>query len=170
MTLRRAKISDASSIAALSIEVWVGTYLKSGVSAFFADFVLNAFSPSNIEKLLRDPDNFIFVSENDEGIDGYICIAQNRKAPVETGSDIEISTFYVQPRHHGKGIGKRLLNAAFQVCREQGASSVWLTTNAENDPAIEFYIAKGFRQIGETYFSIQDQNYLNNVYEYRFAV
>ncbi|WP_322896072.1 MULTISPECIES: GNAT family N-acetyltransferase [unclassified Yoonia] len=167
MILRKPTTSDASSIAAISIEVWIGTYLKRGVNAFFADYALSEFTPSKIEKLIPDPDQFILVSENAEGIDGFIRLSSASKAPVPGCSEMEISTFYVQPRHHGKGIGKRLLDAELQHCREKGIESVWLTTNAENDPAIAFYLARGFEQVGETHFRIGDQGYLNNVYSYR---
>jgi len=148
MTIRKAKPSDVASIAAISIEVWVGTYLKQGVNTFFAE-------------------KFTLVSQNQEGIDGFIQVSSPRIAPVDGCSDVEISTFYVQPRHHGKGIGKRLLRAALQHCRKQSADSVWLTTNAENDPAIAFYLAQGFTHVGETYFHIEDGRYLNNVYLHR---
>jgi ribosomal protein S18 acetylase RimI-like enzyme len=169
MTLRKPTNSDASSIAAISIEVWIGTYLKRGVSAFFADYVLEEFAPSKIEKLILDPDQFILVSENEEGLDGFIRVSSASKAPVSGCSEMEISTFYVQPRHHGKGIGKRLLDAALAHCREKSIESVWLTTNAENAPAIAFYLARGFEQVGETHFRIDDQGYLNNVYSYRLS-
>ncbi|WP_170558958.1 GNAT family N-acetyltransferase [Ruegeria atlantica] len=169
MTLRRPKITDASSIAAISIEVWVGTYLKRGVSAFFADYALEEFQPSNIEKLILDPTQFIIASENEEGIDGFIRVSSGSIAPVPGCSEFEIATFYVQPRHQGKGIGKRLLNAALQFCRDQQAASVWLATNAENDPAIAFYLAQGFDHVGETHFRIENQKYLNNVYSVHLA-
>jgi ribosomal protein S18 acetylase RimI-like enzyme len=164
MTLRKPNSLDASSIAAISIEVWIGTYLKKGVNAFFADYALTEFTPRKIEALLADPTQFILVSENDEGIDGFIRVSTGSTAPVTGCSKVEVATFYVQPRHHGKGIGKRLLEAAFKHCREEGATSVWLTTNAENTPAIRFYLARGFEHVGETYFEIKDQSYLNNVY------
>lgn len=167
MTVRKPDHSDASSIAAISIEVWIGTYLKRGVSAFFADYALDAFTPSKIRKLLSDPNQFFLVSENEEGIDGFIRVSSDSKAPVDGCSDVEISTFYVQPRHHGKGIGKRLLSMALQHCRDQSAPSVWLATNAENDPAIAFYLEQGFEHVGETYFQIEGAGYLNNVYLYR---
>ena len=167
MTLRKPNKPDASSIAAISIEVWIGTYLKRGVSAFFADYALEAFTPSKIEKLISDPKQFILVSENEEGIDGFIRLTSSSKAPVPDCSEMEISTLYVQPRHHGKGIGKRLLNAALQHCRDKTVESVWLTTNAENDPAIAFYLAQGFEHVGETHFRIKDARYLNNIYLYR---
>lgn len=169
MTLRRATISDASSLAAISIEVWIGTYLKRGVTAFFADYALSAFTPAKFETLIRDPGEFILVSENIEGIDGFIRVSSASTPPVEGCSDMEIATLYVQPRHHGKGIGKRLLQAALQHSRDCAAPSVWLTTNAENTPAIAFYLSQGFEQIGETHFRIGDEGYLNNVYSLRLS-
>ncbi|KEJ90259.1 GNAT family N-acetyltransferase [Sulfitobacter donghicola] len=164
MTFRKADTTDASSLAALSIEVWVGTYLKEGVSPHFADFVLDAFTPSKIAALIADPKEFILVSDNETGIDGYIRLTSNSAAPVSGCSDLEISTFYIQPRHHGKGIGTRLLEAAFEYAAQLGVSSVWLATNAENAPAIAFYLSKGFEQLGETQFTIDGNSYLNNVY------
>jgi len=164
MTLRLAQKSDASSIAAISIEVWIGTYLKRGVNAFFADYALNEFTVAKTLDLIADQRQFIMVSEREEGIDGFITLTEGSIAPVPGCSDMEISTFYVQPRHHGKGVGQKLLSAALDHCAQKGVASVWLTTNAENDPAIGFYLAKGFEQVGETHFRIADQAYLNNVY------
>ncbi len=169
MAVRKAKQSDASSIAAISIEVWIGTYLKRGVSAFFADYALTEFTPHKIEALIADPDQVLLVSQNEEGIDGFIRVSSPSAAPVAGCSDVEISTFYVQPRHHGKGIGTRLLNAALRHCRDHGAASVWLATNAENGPAIAFYLAQGFEWVGETHFRIGEERYLNNVYSHRLA-
>ena len=169
MTLRKPHTSDASSIAAISIEVWIGTYLKRGVSAFFADYALDEFTSQKTEALLSDPTQFILVSENEDGIDGFIRVSTGSKAPVRGCSEMEISTFYVQPRHHGKGIGKLLLNAALKYAREKEVVSVWLTTNAENAPAIAFYLAQGFEHVGETHFRIEDEAYLNNVYSYRIV-
>ncbi len=169
MTLRAPRKSDASSIAAISIEVWIGTYLKRGVSAFFADYALNEFTTLKTQALLADPTQFILVSENEDGIDGFIRVSSGHKSPVSNCSEMEISTFYIQPRHHGKGIGSQLLHAALQYCREKKAESVWLTTNAQNAPAIAFYLAQGFEHVGETHFQIEDEGYLNNVYSYRLG-
>lgn len=167
MTLRKAQKSDASSLAAISIEVWIGTYLKHGVSAFFADYALSEFTALKSEKHIADANQFILVSENLEGIDGFIRVSSCSTAPVSGCSQVEISTFYVQPRHHGKGVGKALLAAALERCRELGATSVWLTTNAENAPAISFYLKQGFEHVGKTYFRIGNEGYLNNVYSCR---
>lgn len=167
MIIRNAIQSDAASMAAISIEVWIGTYLKRGVNGFFAEYALEAFTSDKMSALISDPSQFILVSENVEGIDGFLRVAPRSPAPVEGCSDTEIATFYVQPRHHGKGIGKRLLNAALKYCGAQGVDAVWLATNAENAPAIAFYLSQGFKHVGETKFRIQDEEYLNNVYSHR---
>ena len=164
MTFRQAQLSDASSIAAISIEVWVGTYLRDGVSPFFADYVFETFTVSAMEAMINDPADYILVSENSVGIDGFIRVSQNSAAPIAGLSDTEIATFYVQPRHHGKGIGKKLLQVALAHCRAMKVGTVWLATNAENTPAIRFYLAQGFEHVGETQFRSADQAYLNNVY------
>ncbi len=166
MTLRRAQSSDASSIAVLSIEVWTGTYLKQGINAFFAEYILGEFTSAKTAALIADPTQFMLVSINEDGSDGVVRLSAQSPGPVKGCSEWEIATLYVQPRHHGKGIGKRLLSAAFKHAHSQGAASVWLTTNAENTPAIKFYHAQGFKQIGETHFRIDDEAYLNNVYSY----
>ena len=163
MKIRPAQKSDAASLAALSIEVWIGTYLKRGVNAFFAEFALSEFTTARFEAILDDGQDLLMVSENEDGIDGYIRLAESRAAPVDGLSDLEIVTFYVQPRHHGKGIGSALLDIAIDYMREKGRPSIWLTTNSENTPAIDFYLAKGFRQVGVTDFRIGDQAYPNQV-------
>lgn len=169
MTLRKAKNSDAAAIAALTIEVWIGTYLKRGVNSFFADYALSEFTVAKTEALIADPRHSIIVSDNQDGIDGLVRITSQCIGPVAGCSDSEIATLYVQPRHHGKGIGKKLLEAAVAHCREMGATSAWLTTNAENAPAIAFYLRQGFEQVGVTHFTIKEEGYLNNVYSYRIA-
>lgn len=65
MALRKANQADASSIAAISIEVWVGTYLKKGVTEVFADYALSQFTTQNISTLIEDPSQYILVSENE---------------------------------------------------------------------------------------------------------
>ena len=163
MPLRPATLSDASSIAALSIETWLKTYLKRGVSAFFADYVLDTFTKAKTEQLISDPAQYILLSENAEGPDGFIRLTSGVNAPVAGCADLEIATLYVQPRHHGKGVGKTLLQAAVDHARASGTPSLWLTTNAENLSAIAFYRAQGFSPVGDTHFSIGTQAYLNHV-------
>jgi len=163
MKFRNAELPDASSLAAISAEVWLGTYIREGVNAFFADYAQEHFTTAKFEAILQDERELVIVSENRVGIDGFIQMTIDSAAPVTGCSTTEISTLYIQPRHQGKGLGKALLNRALNLCRASDVASVWLAVNSENTSAIEFYRAQGFQTIGQTHFRIQDQAYLNVV-------
>ncbi|WP_082760166.1 GNAT family N-acetyltransferase [Agrobacterium bohemicum] len=68
MLFRHAKASDASSLAAISIEVWIGTYLRKGVNGFFADYALSEFTTTKLEAIITSDNERIIVSENEDGI------------------------------------------------------------------------------------------------------
>lgn len=167
--IRIARFEDASSLAAVGIEVWLNTYVRDGVNAFFADYALNHFTTARFEEILSLEDTYIWVSENGIGIDGFIHVAQGSEPPVPGCSDLEISTLYVQPRHQGSGAGGRLLAAGLQFGASTGRPDVWLSVNAENERATEFYLRKGFAKFGETQFQIGDQSYPNHVLRYGFG-
>ena len=164
MSFRIARPSDAPILAAISIEVWLGTYIRRGVNAFFAEYALHEFTSDKFSALLQDSNDHVIVSENEEGLDGFTRISSGKVAPVSSCSAMEISTLYVQPRHHGKGIGRLLLERGLDYARDEKSPSVWLTTNSENAPAIAFYLKQGFEKVGTTHFRIQDQGYLNDVF------
>ena len=163
--LRSAAAGDCAALAALSIEVWTGTYLREGVNETFARFVLNSFTPGHFADLLNDPGETLIISQNRVGIDGYIRVTENRASPVG-GPTVEISTLYVQPRHHGRGIGEALLRAGLDHCEAKGFGAPWLATNSENTPAIAFYHRQGFVTVGDTVFEIDGVGYPNTVLHY----
>lgn len=165
--IRRASLEDASSLAAISLEVWLNTYIRDGVNAFFADYALEAFTTDRFKDILSRENENLWVSENKVGIDGFLRMSVNSPAPVDGPSDLEITTLYVQPRHHGRGVGRRLLATGLEFCREVGRSSTWLAVNAENEKAASFYLANGFEKVGQTHFRIGDQAYQNEVLQFR---
>ncbi|MBE9635435.1 GNAT family N-acetyltransferase [Salipiger mangrovisoli] len=168
MTLRDARPDDASALAALSIEVWLGTYIRRGVSAQFADFALETFTRAHFAHWMTQPNERFIVNQNEDGIDGFLRLTQGAPGPIPGCSDTEISTLYVQPRHQGHGIGRDLLQAGLGAALALGAPSVWLATNSENTPAAAFYQAQGFERIGRTYFRIGEEAYPNEVFRFAF--
>ena len=163
MLFRHAKASDASSLAAISIEVWIGTYLRKGVNGFFADYALSEFTTTKLEAIIASDNERIIVSENEDGIDGFIRLAFESPAPLSDCTGAEIKTLYVQPRHHGNGIGKGLLSEGLAQCAALGIDAVWLAVNSENADAINFYLGKDFKRVGTTHFRIVDKAYLNEI-------
>jgi len=161
--MRDAQIADASSLAAISIEVWLGTYIRHGVSGHFADYALTEFTAKKFRAILGSPSETVIVSENRDGIDGYVRISWDKPAPTDGCDAVEITTLYVQPRHQGRKIGQQLLKAALAECQARNIARPWLAVNSENPRAIAFYLRNGFVSAGQTHFRIQNQAYLNEV-------
>jgi ribosomal protein S18 acetylase RimI-like enzyme len=165
-SLRAALDTDCSSLAALSIEVWLNSYIREGISGFFADYALSEFTADRFVRMLDDPSELLIVSQNRTGIDGYVRLRTGHDSPAGNFSDTEIATLYVQPRHQGKRIGLQLLNAALSQCQTKGWAPPWLAVNSENAGAIAFYQRNGFTTVGQTHFRIQGTGYLNDVLQF----
>lgn len=163
MTFRTANLPDASALAAISIEVWLGTYMRNGVSPFFAQFALNEFTPAKLETLIQDADEHVIVSENEDGLDGFIRVSRAETALVKECSTTRISTLYVRPRKQGRGVGSALLEHALNFAQASGDASVWLTVNSENTSALRFYLKHGFENVGTTQYAIKGRTYPNEV-------
>lgn len=154
-------MADAAPLAALSIEVWLGTYLKRGISAEFADYVLATFTAAAVSARLSDPAEVILLAEADEGIEGYIrlTLPTGAVAPQEA----EIATLYVRPACHRRGLGRALLEAALTRARLEGCDSVTLMANTDNAAALAFYVAQGFAMTGRRDFQLNGARYPNHV-------
>lgn len=157
--LRAASQADASSLAALALEVWFATYIRHGINAHFADFALAHFTPDRFSGWISNSDHGLIVSQNRDGIDGFIHIDQNSPDPVNGTMRTEVTSLYVQPLHQGKGLGVALLHAGLA----RVSDPVWLAVNCENTKARAFYDACGFSKLGETSFKIAEDSYPNDI-------
>ena len=158
-TLRAATPSDASSLAALALEVFFATYIRHGINAHFADYALAHFTPARFQGWIDDPAHSFIVSQNRDGIDGLIHINRNSPDPVGGAIPTELVSLYIQPRHQGRGLGQALLEAGLKL--ESGP--IWLAMNSQNSKARAFYAAQNFTKLGEVAFKIGDQSYPNDV-------
>ncbi len=163
MQLRDATPDDAASLAAISIEVWLGTYIKGGMTRFFAEHPLSEFTAERLGAVLSDPAERVIVSCHGEGIDGFLRLSSGRTAEVVGCSTTEICTLYVRPGRQGAGVGSAPLDAGLHAAASVGAPSVWLRANPENTPALRFYAAKEFRIVGQVLHRIGDETYPNHI-------
>lgn len=106
-----------------SFEIQVGSEL--------CDFI-QAFEPSR--------DGF-WVATKDTEFAGAVAV-DGSMAQTEGA---RIRWFIVDPRFHGMGIGRQLLNRAMIFCREKGYAKVYLWTFKGLDNARALYESRGFK-------------------------
>ena len=137
-------------IQQLSKEIWNKVY-PSIISQEQIDFMLNMmYSNASLEKqMLEQGHQFMVVFLDDEAV-GFASYS------VKSGSEpsvFRLNKLYLQPEHHGKGLGKSLLKFIMEEVKPLGGEYLELNVNKEN-PTVDFYKKQGFSITAETVLEI----------------
>lgn len=124
-------------------------YLYREVGRFYHWIDRLGWSDEEVREHLARPGLSLYAMYSAGAPAGYFELQQH-----EDGST-EIAYFGLIPEYIGKGLGKRLLNAAIERAWETGANRVWLHTCSLDDPAaMPNYIKRGFKPFKqESYFT-----------------
>lgn len=163
---RDAKTNDALRLAALSIEVWLNTYAKAGISDVFAEYVLQRFTSQYFEQIITEGTKQLILAEQDNHLLGYIVIDYQASLPESLHAltaATEISTLYVRARHGGHGIGSALMQQAREAVFARNISHIWLSVLHDNYPALNFYKQQGFQRQGTIWFELPGERHENYV-------
>lgn len=163
VTLRTGQLQDANRLAVLMTQVWLHTYAKTGITEDIADYVLSEFTPEKCSVWLNEPSFQVFVAEQEEALMGVAVVRCGVSCPAQKAWMTELQTLYVQEHCIGKGIGKRLLQAAENTAKRLANTGLWLTVNVNNFRAIEFYAHQGYLKIGTTYFILGQTRHENHI-------
>lgn len=115
----------------------------------FNDYL--AYTPRQLEYLLIKANSYCLIETFKDSIRGFILVLYKRNSQIAG-----IETLNVDPVHQGKGIGKKLLNAAEIEMISNNIKKIRLEVSTGNQRAIKLYEKLGFRKIG----------ILNNYYRY----
>lgn len=99
----------------------------------------------NCHSLLNDPAYHLLVVKDMDTVMGFVNFT-TRKTLLHPGLSGLIDELIVSSVHRGKGIGKKLLLAAIEKCRELGCCEVEVSTEKSNSRAREFYRKNGFKE------------------------
>ena len=115
-------------------EAWIARYFS--------------LEPHDIEQL-HHPEKYILA----EGGQIWCAITESgvvagTVALVASGAgQYEMAKMSVADAFQGRGLGRRLGEAAIEWAREQGATRLWLESNRRLAPALHLYETLGFREV-----------------------
>ncbi len=101
----------------------------------------------NCRNLLNDANSYFLVAEIEGAIVGFINFT-TRKTILHPARSGLIDELVINKKYRGKGIGKRLVLAAIERCKQLGCCEVEVSTGMENIKAREFYEKCGFEKVG----------------------
>lgn len=125
IVIRNAQEQEAPHLAAIGVRAWRVASSALGLTA-----ILEANAEEAFAGFTQASWHLILVAERHGVAVGW--------AARENSGDM-ISDFWVDPRHHGQGIGGALLEAVEQQVLAAGFPSIKLESHADNERALAFF-------------------------------
>jgi len=134
--IREAQADDAAAIAGLHIESWRDVYRDILPKRYLEDEISRE-REQHWSKALSSPvpGNFVLLLERDGVLLGFVSVVRH----ADPNNDAEIENIHIRPGLRSGGMGRRLLGAAIQRLRNEGASSLFLWVFDDNTRAFKFY-------------------------------
>ena len=87
---------------------------------------------------------YLLAAVADDGEPGGVCQVRFRWSVWKSAEDCWLEDLYVREAARGSGLGRALVEAAFDRARERGCRRIELDVNEDNAPARALYEACGF--------------------------
>ncbi len=153
-TFRRRELKDCEGIARVVAIAWNETY-KGIVPDWFLEQLKN-----NIEEraqMMRDKfdesNNHQFVLEYDNEIVGFVNCGESEDEEFDNMG--EIFALYIIKKHHGKKLGRKLVNLAIEELKSLGFNQMIIAC-LKGNPTNEFYKYIGGKYIKDGIFKRLD--------------
>ena len=153
--IRRATVDDAKSLTDLSYTTFWDALAHHPKNApdDLAHYMRQAFSVEQIADELNDPRAVFLVAEIEGELAGYAKLVCDHIEPgISAEKPIELNRLYSQQKFLGQGVGQTLMDACFDLARENGFDTIWLGVWEYNPRAQRFYEKNGFREVGSHTF------------------
>jgi GNAT superfamily N-acetyltransferase len=165
ITFRPAVPEDALCLGVLSTQVFLDTYAPRGVCPATAREALAQHSVAVYEALLAEPGVTIVVAECAGHLVGFAQLKDGAAhAQVPSAAAAELSRLYVQEPFTGRGVGRDLLRQAEKAAAARGAEMLWLTAWEGNQRALRFYPRCGYEALGDTFYTIEGEDFPNKLF------
>ncbi len=153
VTIRKVKIAEADTLLAYSKKTFYEFFAHLNDPANMEAYSSVAFTPQCMLDQLTNPDSEFYFALYEDDIVGYIKLNfNNSQTEYKDKNALEIERIYVSGEHHGKRIGKQLLDFAIDIARDKQFTCVWLGVWEHNYKAMGFYERNGFKLCGSHEF------------------
>jgi len=153
--IRRATSDDAKSLTDLSYTTFWDAFAHHPKNApdDLAHYMRQAFSVEQIADELNDPRAVFLMAEIEGELAGYAKLVCDHIEPgISAEKPIELNRLYSQQKFLGQGVGQTLMDACFDLARENGFDTIWLGVWEYNPRAQRFYEKNGFKEVGSHTF------------------
>ena len=136
-------------VADLASIIW-RDYYTDLIGASQVAYMLEKFqSKEAIERQITEGWLYYLLNYTGKPI-GYIGLVFDKAS-----SQMQLSKYYILKDYRGKGLGKECMDFIVDLCRQLGATLLWLTVNKHNK-SVQIYEKLGFSNAGSLLTNIGD--------------
>jgi ribosomal protein S18 acetylase RimI-like enzyme len=152
--IRRATQGDAKLLRDLGEQTFCETFAEHNTSDDMNHYTGKNFTIQKLQNELSDEHSSFFIAFHDDTQLGYVKIRIGHEPEELKDKAFEIERLYATKTQIGKGVGKKLIETAFEEGKRKGLSTVWLGVWEHNTRAISFYEKLGFQKFGAHTFML----------------
>ena len=138
---RRAGAEDARLLAQTRQIVWKQTYWGIYPDCMLDDYDIDYYEARDRARIL-DPNHHYYLF-----LDGETCVGYYSFGPYNYGTyrDFELclNNLYIIESYKGMGLGKQAFSKIYQFCQANNIPKFFCGCNANNLPAVSFYLHMG---------------------------
>ena len=149
ITIKKVETHELDTLLQYSKKTFYEFFAHLNDPLHFEAYVAVAFAPEKMLSELTNLDSEFYFAMTEDDIAGYIKLNfNNTQNEFKDENGLEVERIYVSGEHHGKHIGRQLLNFAIERGIEMQKDFIWLGVWEHNQKAIGFYRAHGFEVCG----------------------
>ncbi len=113
------------------------------------------FNVNQLSEELLDDKNRFFFAILDEKLVGFLKLRPENQLAEQEGNGFEIERIYMTNEATGRGVGRKMMEFAIEMARQQNKDYVWLKAMDSSQNAIRFYESLGFVICGTSHLNFE---------------
>ena len=147
--IRTGTVTDAQALRNLSRETFYKKWLSTNTEKDLLSYMNEFFSEEKIVEELNNSSITYLLAQSENNLIAYCKLNRNNaEGDLCFLRPIEVQRMYVMEEFNRTGIGKQLMDKAFEIAIADKFEVVWLGVWEKNIPAINFYKSFGFEFYG----------------------
>ena len=143
--IMKASLEDSKRLSALCKSIYIEHYLHLWLEGGKDWYLEKSYAEQVIYNEIMHPNSDYFILSINSLPVGYLKVNYDYS---EKSSALEVERIYFHQSYKGHGLGRKLMEFAFELAQKQGKESVVLKAMDSSKDAIGFYHKIGFQQIG----------------------
>lgn len=165
--IKECSLEDIEEIKYLSEKTFYETFSNENTKEDMENYLKENFSYEQLESEMKNSGSRFYIIENNEEVAAYMKLNFD-KAQTETGHDntLEVQRIYVLQEYKSNHIGKKLIQKAIEIGRNNNLNYIWLGVWENNINAIKFYEKQGFEKFDTHIFKLGEDEQTDNLMKF----